>query len=181
MESLLRFIPEKKFYRFLKNILIKKEFRTQKMGVNSMARSGSFNLKISNNFKSIDILDLLDLFHSIGWSIDDHNMICYLPLGDQDFEWEFLPISHKEAVRSILLDKQKKKEIIGITITSEVTNIGLSMLLYPMFDKITLAAEINRKTIDGLDVTDFSWYLSTFIPVLEKAGLTIESIECIDG
>ncbi len=146
-----------------------------------MARTGSFNLKINDRPNHIDVLSVLDLFQLKGWRINDHGSICYLPLGDEDFEWNFAPISEKETVYDILSDKAKRLEIVGINLISEKTNIGLSVLFYPNFEKISLSAEINRRVIEGCDVTDFTWYLKEFIPVFLKAGLSIEVIECIDS
>lgn len=145
-----------------------------------MSKSGDFKL-IINDANSADILNILRLFQASGWDINDHGHICYLPLGDEDFDWQIVPASEKETVLSILREKSSKSEIIGINLVSENTNIGLVTLFYPALTKISLSAEINRKMIDGMDITDFSWYLKEFIPIFLKAGMSIESIECIDS
>ena len=130
---------------------------------------------------SIDVIGLLDLFQSAGWGLNDHGGVTYLPLGNEDFDWEVLPIAQKEAVYPILVSKIEKGELIGIALVSEATNIGLSTLFYPGLERITLSASINRKTIEGLDVTDFTWYLKEIGSVILEAGLSIEAIECTDG
>ncbi|MNY72963.1 hypothetical protein D3C86_2116270 [compost metagenome] len=40
---------------------------------------------------------------------------------------------------------------------------------------------INRKEINEIKTTDFSFYLTQIVPILQKAGLIIEIIECIEA
>ena len=146
-----------------------------------MAKSGDLKLIINHNNNSINAFDLLEKFMSSGWTLNYYGKISYLPLGDTDFDWHYASMDEKYKIIDILKNKINNQELVGIVITWNDTNIGINALFYPFLDKLIFNIDINRKTISSLDITDFTWYIEKLIPVILKAGLSIEVLECIDG
>ncbi len=144
-----------------------------------MSISGSIDLRI-NLVENSNIIDFLVAFENSGWIIDIFGKIQFLPLGDEDFDWQFIEYSNRELVESILIKKFDLNELIGISLIKKELSLYIDVLIYPKFEKISFLM-YSRKTILDLDVTDFSWYLNEIIPIMIKSGFSIESIECCDA
>ena len=143
-----------------------------------MSRSGDIELTINSNSNDINALDLLQCFYKDGWSISYDGVISFLPLGDVDYNWTIVSEIKENEVNSILRSKIAADELIGVSLVHKESIRGFLVLFSASFSEIIFSADINRKEIEGTDVTDFSWYLKRIIPVCMHAGLSIEFIDC---
>jgi hypothetical protein len=146
-----------------------------------MAKSGTIKFTINDNKNSICSLDLIKGLLSNGWNLNYNGMVSYLPLGDEDFNWCSDKLDEKDKIFHIIQDKIQNQELIGIILTWKNTGIGVDTLFYPSLSILSFGMYINRKCINHVDVTDFTWYLEKMIPTLLNLGLSIEVIECVDG
>ncbi|MBT2563782.1 hypothetical protein J7E50_21515 [Pedobacter sp. ISL-68] len=143
-----------------------------------MSKIASIEFGVNNNPLNKDVLSLIDMFQLSGWSINEYNVIRFLPLRDTDFGWEYSPITEIETVYAQIREKEKLQELIGIALFAKDVSIGVSALFYPKLEKIVFIADLNRKTILNTDITDLTWYLKNIIAVLSQAKLSIEYIRC---
>ncbi|WP_301005485.1 hypothetical protein [Neisseria polysaccharea] len=81
-----------------------------------------------------------------GWSfLDDRNFV-YLPLDDEDYDWNSASMSEKE-ILDFLRIKSNLDEAIGFSITWADTNIGGQVLFFPNFE-FSFSITINIKNLD---------------------------------
>ncbi len=146
-----------------------------------MAKSGTIKLVINYNKDSICALDVLKKLLGKGWNLNYNSTVSYLPLKDEDFNWCFDNIKDENKVFHIIHEKVQNQELVGITLMWENTDIGVNALFYPSLSEISFSTEINRKLIENLDITDYTWYIEKLIPCILILGLSIEVMECIDG
>lgn len=127
--------------------------------------------------KKCHSINIIENLLQIGWTINDGGHISYLPLGDDDFNWQYAELSDWEAVKAVLFQKEQANELIGICLTFEDTNIGFSVLFMSDRLSIILSTIINRVTIAGSRTTDFSWYLNRLTILINNY---VTAIECRD-
>lgn len=133
--------------------------------------SGLYMKIVGMGYSPIRILEIL---HKAGWNFDDYGLKAYLPLHDNGkFDWLFESISLEELFL-ILIKKNSLKELIGVVLTWEDSNIGGEFLLD--FDgKITVSLTINRRLLSN-GITDVNWYLEKIIPFIQLDDLKIENL-----
>ena len=133
-----------------------------------MSISAAITLTIVKKSKKMTWVDIIQLLLDNGWSINDHGMMSYLPLHDNDmFDWQREPINNEKLI-TILTEKETLREQLGVCITWKDTNIGGSLLAFSD-DQVLFSIDINRQTmqVDKKDiVTDVNWYLSKINPIL---------------
>ena len=107
-----------------------------------------------------------------GWNAVNNGKILYLPLGDEDdFDWQEKALNQSD-IFSIIEQKERNNEIVGVGITWKDTAIGGTLLINPAFD-ISFSLTINRKRLFD-NVTDVNWYLERLLPCLETDLMTVE-------
>ncbi|WP_129020228.1 hypothetical protein [Edaphocola flava] len=146
-----------------------------------MSKSADIKVSISHNQNNVSVLDILNLFQATGWQLDYHGNIGYLPINDEDYNWTTVLVSDKQKVYDDIYKKIQKKETIGITLVNQQTDIGMNLLIDFAIQTLNFDLSINRKEINEIKTTDFSFYLTKIVPILQKAGLIIEIIECIEA
>ena len=118
-------------------------------------------------------LRILENLHKAGWNFDDHGLKAYLPLYDNgNFDWIFDNISLEELFL-VLNKKSSLKELIGVVLTWEDSNIGGEFLL-DFEGKITVSLSINRCLLSS-GITDVNWYLEKIIPFIQFDDLKVEN------
>lgn len=146
-----------------------------------MARESMLILNCSSYSK--EITDIIKLFNKIGWVFKNEKME-YLPLNDDDmYSWQHEPLSY-DKLFSIISQKQKNGETIGVNLYHDKSDSGITFLAKNT-DEILLGLDINRKTIDGVfseiplggNYTDISWYIINIVAELEKSGCILELIK----
>lgn len=126
-----------------------------------------------NEFDKKTYGDIFDILISANWRNSQNNDFKMILLGDEDYYWIEYTSVPKEA-RTLLMNKQKAKEVGGIELFYENTGIGIELLMF-VDNRISVSFSINRKTKLKAH-TDFEWYLEKILLPLEE-GLEIEAFE----
>lgn len=133
-----------------------------------MSISASIDVKLKEREGNIvsPMLIIKKLLH-YGWTFNDSGRVSYLPLGDSDnYDWQFENIDTQSLI-AILDEKEKKGEVIGVSMTWKETNIGGSFLFFKN-GEVSISLIINRKLLDNMRHTDVSWYLKRLLPVFNQ-------------
>lgn len=147
-----------------------------------MAKSASIKIFSNSENNSVEFSEILHYFDKFSLSlISNKNIISYLPVGDEDLDWCYTNGDDIKYVENILYNKYQNNEIVGFSVFWKESEIGMDILIYPKLQKISFLLEINRQEIEGMDITDFTFYLKTIIPILSSLNISIEVIECIDS
>lgn len=111
---------------------------------------------------SESIVDVLKIFHQVGWYIyNPQGKVEYLPIGDDDeYEWYCDEMSESE-LYDIVSKKNANKEQIGVNLFYCNGTEGISLMAYST-SQIVLSITINRKIVKG-KYTDMAWYLKNII------------------
>ena len=128
------------------------------------------------------IIDIINLFHELGWDYyDAEKTIEYLPLGDDDsFDWQKRSLSEKK-LQELINNKQNAGEQIGLVLYYENSGIGVT-LLAKNTKEISLDINIHRKTVDKSreSITDISWYFTHIICGLKDRKCPVDYIKIVD-
>ena len=113
----------------------------------------------------------------VGWHLDDHGGISYLPIGDNDmFDWSEMPLSGKEELFHLIGVKEKANELVGVVLLWKDSHVGVQVLISNGL--VRFLPTVNRRVLEGkLEISDVSWYLATLIPPLVDGGLVIDYVE----
>lgn len=112
-------------------------------------------------------MSIVNSLRASGWKPDDHGVLRYLPVGDNDYDWNATSVSDLPTVMADIQTKANMGEVIGVVLTFENTAIGGAWLFFPNGD-ITFTPGVNRRKTDyGSDV---GWYLLRVLPALQSAG-----------
>lgn len=143
-----------------------------------MSVESSIHVKFANLPQSYKRTDLIKILLKNGWTLNDTGGISYLPLGDDgDFDWILSSKISQDELMLILEEKEKKKELIGIVLTWQNTNVGGTVLFYSN-NTIMFVFNVNRKVLYGLNdfkMTDLNWYSSRLIPIFYENNMLIKS------
>lgn len=146
-----------------------------------MSMSGAVYFTSNSDNQDISIDLFLSVLRKKFWSPIFMDSICYLPLGDENFDWTTASGSDFLCIKEVLIKKYENREIIGLLLYWKNTAIGVNALIYPKFERITFSLDANRVEIEGTDVTDYTWYLERLLPIAFDLNISLESIQCIDG
>lgn len=143
-----------------------------------MSLSASINIQIvSSQNKVISSIEIIKNLMANGWTLNDNGKTSYLPIGDDDdYNW-ILENIDSEKLLDIFSEKEKRNEIIGVSLTWKDTNIG-GMLLIFAEGELSLNLTINKKYISNnfdLKIIDVNWYLEKLIPGLNRKSLKLIS------
>lgn len=124
---------------------------------------------------NIDSVEIIECLLRNGWRIEDNGNKVYLPINDDDmFNWQSEDIITDYEVIEILRKKNSINEVLGVSLSWLDTNIGGEFLVRQDLS-ISMSLSNNRQ-LNSYGVTDFDWYLSKIVPILNKRELNIESI-----
>lgn len=135
-------------------------------------------LEINCNRYSERILDIINLFDELGWKYyDSEKNIVYLPLEDDDFNWQRKFLSENE-LQELINKKQDKFEKIGLSLYYKNSKEGLTLLANST-KEIVIFLNINRRTIENnrKSITDIGWYFSNIIQKFKERGCPIDYIK----
>lgn len=139
-----------------------------------MSVSASIDISIlKNNIYNFSAKDLIAIMINNNWDVKKEDKVCYLPLGDNLFEWTEKNISYSELME-LVTQKEENSETIGLILYWKNTNIGVSMLI---FDNLQVSFNItmNRrrlKSVRNMDITDINWYVQKIINCFDKFKVT---------
>ncbi|GGH61383.1 hypothetical protein GCM10008014_36760 [Paenibacillus silvae] len=137
-----------------------------------MSVSSSIEISLSESISGSTILNRLEEY---GWSYNDHGMVTFLPVGDdEDYNWQRMNITITELLE-VIHKKEERGEVIGVVMTWMDTNIGGTFLIRET-GAFLMSPDINRKVLklgNGSSSTDINWYITKLIPVF---GSSFQSI-----
>ena len=133
-----------------------------------------------NTTKCHSAIEIIHPLLKEGWSITHNGRGCYLAVGDKDnSEWLFVESITINNLANIIKQKEDQKEIVGIVLTWNGTDIGGALLFWPN-NTITLGLDSNRQIIfmqGNYKITNFQWYLEKLLPPLNDS-FGVEYFSC---
>ena len=150
-----------------------------------MGLSISINMKlyVKNNTtsKNITQIDILKIFKKSQWKFaDTQGQQTYLPLHDNEsYDWNYGNFDDKYLFNIFEL-KEIAKELIGVRLFWENSDLGIDLLLSPDLTMI-FSIERGNRPVTHYGVTDFDWFLSRIIPLFNETDfIGIEYIEFME-
>lgn len=145
-----------------------------------MSVDASIDIKLARkDNKKILAVDLIESLIKGKWRVYNNKKIGYIPLGDKDdFDWQYDELEIDE-FKKIVIEKEKAKETIAVTMFWKNTDIGVHLMIFSQFE-ISFSLCYNKKilkTIKSGRVTDVNWYIERIIRVLEEQGYLIEILQ----
>lgn len=130
-----------------------------------MSSSVSLNVKLDSN-NLLSSKEVITLLLKFGWNIQKDGKITFLPLKDDDmYNWTTSNISLGDFIK-LVDEKEYAKEIVGVELYWENTDIGGHLLMFNKSD-FSFALNINTKYIGEKDkIPDFNWYAERIITCL---------------
>ena len=141
-----------------------------------MSVSASINIQLGKmNINRVSAIQLIKTFIRNKWRIQWNNNISYLPVGDDDFDWQSDKISIEELV-NIVEEKESRGELIGILMLWDSTEFGVELLIHSELE-LSFNLSVNRKVITyakNTHITDINWYLEKIVIPLKENNYIIE-------
>lgn len=119
---------------------------------------------INNEVYKVTANSIIDAMLRQNWRLEKQGKSRYLPIGDDLFEWAEHKIVEND-LREIIKSKEINKEIIGLELYWQDTEIGVSVLVFQDY-QVSFSPNINRiKTniSDSLEITDTNWYFEKIL------------------
>ncbi|GLC81341.1 hypothetical protein [Lacrimispora brassicae] len=138
-----------------------------------MSHSVSLNVKLNSNaIRSCK--EIIILLLRFGWNIEKNSKITFLPLNDDDmFDWTSSNITFDDFIK-LVEKKENAKEIVGVELYWQSTDIGGHLLMYNNSD-FSFEFNINTKYVEEMiKIPDFNWYAEKTIPCLNQGGRMME-------
>jgi hypothetical protein len=147
-----------------------------------MTTSASIRICLSERSRAIlSVPNLIQHFVNEGWDyVDSKGNVTFLPIGDDDdFNWLCETIDRNN-ILNILKIKQAQKETIGIQLLRRDSKSGCDLLIFNTNEMVfSLSIYRNKFVVESdIDITDFTWYLETILPVFKNSSLQVEQIIC---
>ena len=102
-----------------------------------------------------------------GWTLDVMGKSWFLPVNDKGlFDWQSREIS-RDRLLEIVTQKEGLMELVGVIMLWQDTHHGCTFLLDPDHS-INIETGRYRRTIEGVGVTDPSWYLQRLMPAIHR-------------
>lgn len=129
------------------------------------------------NKRNTDIWGIIGILLDSGWSVCKDEKVTVLPLGDNGmYDWREEELS-PENLKTLVKEKEKLSEIVGVILYND--GVGVT-LLFDSNSEFTIGCDIFRKVLSNSRLTDFSWYLQNLLMTLEREGITIVSVNCVE-
>lgn len=129
------------------------------------------------SYYSKNLLDILEVFQKIGWSIyNSYGEIEYLLFGDNgNYDWKREKMSAIKFYQ-IVMDKTAAKEQVGVNLFYNDGKEGVSFLAYDT-NQVILSLSINRRISNGKGHTDMNWYLENIVYKFFDFGVKLFSYQ----
>lgn len=132
-----------------------------------MSLSFSLDIQLETNNR-IPCREIIEILLQNKWNILKNKRITYLPFNDDDmFDWTASNISVNEFLK-LVDEKENARELIGVELYWENTDIGGHLLLSSGTD-FSFEWNINTIYLDSeLKIPDFNWYSENIIKSLKQ-------------
>ncbi|MHC1730430.1 MAG: hypothetical protein AB9888_00130 [Bacteroidales bacterium] len=143
-----------------------------------MSHIASINVHYETSL-DISVPEIIDMFISKGWSLNDFGHISLRPLGDKDdFSWVQLELDQKEELYRIIEKKVEVSEDPAVVLMWGETETGAVTTFFPNEKRINFLLMSGRIRYSEMsDWTDVSWYLPHILRALETNSLGVSQIE----
>lgn len=120
-----------------------------------------------------------DALEKEGWSFAVDGEVTYL-LDNEDGLYNNIYESESEwpAIKKKLIKYLNNGKEVYVSMKFGDEYASWLVHIYPNFEKIHFVVEQYKKTMPGINVTDFSWHLSYIIPGMVKTGYSVQHVIC---
>ncbi len=118
-----------------------------------------------------DPMILIESLLSYNWSLDDFGNISFMV--NDDFDWERADHAIKDVVFKMINERIINNRICGITMINNVIEAGGNFCFDISNHIIVFSFSMNRKSIQGLSLTDFSILIPQLLPIFSTPILSI--------
>jgi hypothetical protein len=146
-----------------------------------MSRTTSIRL-YSPVFRQLTFPEIIEMYISNGWNLNDYGHISLRPLGDKDnFDWIELKLDQIDDLYRILRKKVDNDEDPAVVLMLDNIEISAVTTFFPKEGTIWFHFLGNLKEHPVYpEWTDISWYIPYLLKPLSANGISIEQIESSD-
>jgi hypothetical protein len=147
-----------------------------------MSRTASIYL-YSPVFRELPVPEIIEMYISNGWSLNDYGHISLRPLGDRDdFDWIELKLDQVDELYEILRKKIENGEDPAVILTLENTEIMAITTFFPNQGRIWFhfLGKLKKHPILP-EWTDIGWYIPYLLKPLSANRIYVEQIESSDN
>lgn len=129
--------------------------------------------------REFSVAEIIDIYLSNGWNIDDFGRISLRPLGDKDdFDWVELKLDQKNELYEIIRKKVEGHEDPAIVMRLDNTEDAIVTTFFPREKRINfLLMGRSIRHPELADWTDFNWYISFIYNPLVENGIGVSQMK----
>jgi len=123
--------------------------------------------------QEFSISEIIEMYLSNSWNLDDYGRISLRPLGDKDdFDWIELKLDQKNELFEIIRKKIEANEEPAIVMRLSHTGDSIVTTFFPREKRINFLLMGRRSRHPELtDWTDINWYIAfIYQPLVENGG-----------
>lgn len=143
-----------------------------------MSHIATFDISYETNH-DFSVPEIIEMYLSNGWSIDDYGRISLRPLGDKDdFDWIELKLDQKNELYEIIRNKVEANEDPAIVMRLSNTEDSIVTTFFPRQKRIHFLLMGRRNRHPELsDWTNTNWYITYIYKPLVENGVGVSQIE----
>lgn len=143
-----------------------------------MSHIATFDIYYETNH-DFSVPEIIEMYLSNGWSIDDYGRISLRPLGDKDdFDWIELKLDQKNELYEIIRKKVEVNEDPAIVMRLSNTEDSIVTTFFSRQKRIHFLLMGRRNRHPELsDWTNANWYLTFIYKPLVANGVGVSQIE----
>jgi hypothetical protein len=138
---------------------------------------------IYHTVTSYPVPEIIEMYISNGWNLNDFGHISLRALGDKDdYNWIELELGQVVELYEIIRHKVEANEDPAVVLMLNEIEVGAVTTFFPKENRINFLLMIGRKKHPDLpEWTDISWYIPKVIKPLLASGIIIEQITSLDS
>jgi len=146
-----------------------------------MSHLAAFDIHYIAN-RSFSVIEIIEMYLSQGWNLNDYGHISFRPLGDKDsYDWTTMELDQVKELYEIIRKKVKADEDPALVLMWDKTDVGALTTFFPKEKRINFLLDVNRRIHPEVpDWTDMSWYLAPILKPLLTNKVIVEQIEFSD-
>ena len=129
--------------------------------------------------QELSISEIIEMYLSNDWNLDDYGRISLRPLGDKDdFDWIELKLDQKNELYEIIRKKVEANEDPAIIMMLRHTEDSIVTTFFPKEKRINFLLMGRRSRHPQLtDWTDINWYIVFIYKPLVENGVGVSQIK----
>jgi hypothetical protein len=143
-----------------------------------MSHTATFDIYYET-YQDFSVSEIIEMYLSYGWNLDDYGRISLRPLGDKDdFDWIELKLDQKKELYEIIKKKVEVNEAPAIVMRLNNTEDSIVTTFFPREKRIHFLLMGRRNRHPELtDWTNINWYIVYFYKPLVENGVGVSQIE----